>query len=288
MSYVLDLATVAVVVICAAIGFSRGFIRYLIKLLGTLTCVVLALVISDMAAPVVYESVVAPRLQKALEREFGDFDMTSELREALEERGTKVELSDDELRKALSESGSIPEALEKAALRSGKTKEKAAELRERSGEFFEKDFGSALFEQAGFENSEELAEKVDISPSDAYELVRAFMKGSDNSEGIEYIVRNVIDSMMTTLIRFALFIILFILLEALLAVVFMVAGVLDHLPGVSSANRAAGLVLGACKGCLYVLLAGWICARIVKSGSLVSVSVFEGTFLFRYAFRLFY
>ena len=288
MSYALDLATVAVVVICAAIGFTRGFVKYLIKLVGTLTCVILALVISDMAAPAVYDSIVAPRLQKALEREFGDFDMTREVRAALEERGTKIELSDDELKQALSESGSIPAALEKAALKSGKTREKAAELRKRSEEFFEQDFGSTLLEQAGFENHEELAKELELTPARAYDLVRAFVTGPDSSKGIEYIVQNVIDGMVTTLIRFALFVILFILLEALLAVVFMVAGVLDHLPAVSSANRAAGLVLGACKGCLYVLLVGWICARIVKSGSLISASTFEHTFVFRYAFRLFY
>ncbi|MBR1764323.1 MAG: CvpA family protein [Ruminococcus sp.] len=288
MSFALDLAVVALVVICAAIGFARGFIRYLIKLIGTITCVIMALVISDMAAPTAYNDIIAPRLQKALEREFRDFDMTAEMRQALEKRGTDIGLTDEELKEALSDSGSIPAAMEKSALRSGQNKEQAEELRLRTQGFFEKDFGSALFEQAGFNNHEELGERMDISAGKAYDLVRAFTEGEDNSRGIEYIVRNVIDGMMTTLIRFALFVILFILLEALLAVVFMIAGVLDHLPAVSGANRAAGLLLGACKGCMYVLLAGWICAKIVHSGSLISASTFEETFVFRYAFRLFY
>lgn len=288
MSFALDIAVVAIIVICSAIGFARGFVRYLIKFLGTLTCVIVSLVISEMAAPTVYNDIVAPRMQSALEREFQNFDIAHEMREALEKRGTDIGLSDEEFRQALSDSGSIPAAMEKAAEKSGQSKEQAAELRERTKDFFDRDFGSALFEQAGFRNYEELGQRLDISAGKAYDLVRAFAAGEDNSRGIEYIVRNVIDDMMITIIRFALFIIILILSEALLAVIFMIAGALDHLPAVSGANRAAGLLLGAVKGSLYVLLAGWICAKIVQSGSLVSAKTFEESFVFRYAFRLFY
>ena len=145
-----------------------------------------------------------------------------------------------------------------------------------------------MLEEAGYNNYDKISETLEITSAKAYDAVRAFASGEDNKKGIEYIVYHIIDGPVTTLIRFALFVIFMILLEALLAVVFMIAGVLDHLPAVSGANRAGGLILGAAKGCLYILLAAWIAARIVASEGFVSSGLFENTFLFKYFFKIFF
>ena len=127
-----------------------------------------------------------------------------------------------------------------------------------------------------------------MSSGKVYDLVRAFASGEDNTSGVKYLVNNVIDGMMTTLIRFILFAIIFIICEAIVAVVFIVAGVLDHLPMVDGINKTGGLILGILKGVLYIFLLAAICSAFVKSGSYVTADEVEETIVFKYFFSVFY
>ena len=63
MSIALDVMVFAIVIVTSIIGYMTGFMRYIIKLLGKVACVLAAMIISDMAAPPVYNNIIAPRVE---------------------------------------------------------------------------------------------------------------------------------------------------------------------------------------------------------------------------------
>ena len=288
MSILLDVLVFVIIAVTAFIGYRRGFIRYVIRMLGTVACVVVALVISDMAAGPAYNNIVAPKMEKSLLGKFDDFSITDAVRGALRDMGVNVQLDDKQLKKALSDPGSIPAALERTVKSAGVSDKQAAELKEKSESFFDKGFGSILAKEAEVKDHETIGERLSLSAGKAYDLVRAFASDNGNEKGVHYLVYNIIDGVMTTVIRYVIFILLFILLEIVVSVVFRLAGVLDHLPVISGANKWLGLIAGIVKGLLYVLLLAAIFSAIVKSDTVIDPQVFEDSKVFSLFFGLFY
>ena len=141
MALALDLLIPVIITVTAIVGYRRGFVRYLIKLIGTIACIVVALVVSDMLADPVYEHIVAPRMEKTLNKQFEGFDISRVVRKGISDEGTEVTLSDKELRQVLSDGGSLPAAFERAAKQAGDSVEKAAEVKESADRFFKNGFG---------------------------------------------------------------------------------------------------------------------------------------------------
>ena len=201
MSILIDVIALAIIAVTAIIGYKRGFVRYVIKLAGTIACVIFALIVSDMASEPIYRNIVAPRLESAISDEMKDFDITADVRKSMEQTGIKLDMTDAELKKILSDTGSIPTAFERAALDSGKSKEEAEKLRVQTDIYFSDSFGKLILNCAGFDNADELGSKLDISSAKAFDLVRAFTAKDGIAKGVEYIVKNVVDKMITTIIR---------------------------------------------------------------------------------------
>lgn len=288
MSVVLDVLVFVTVALTAFIGYKRGFVRYMLRMLGTLACVIAALIASDIAAAPVYNNIVAPRIESSLLGRFEDFSITDAVRGALGDMGVDVGLDDRQLKKALSDPGSIPTALERTVKNAGGSDEKAAELREKTESFFDSGFGSTLAKEAGLDDHESVGQRLQLSAGKAYDLVRAFASEDGNAKGVHYLVYNILDSSLTTVIRFVIFIVLFIILELIVSLVFRLAGVLDHLPVLAGVNKWLGLAAGIIKGLLYILLLAAIFSAIVKSDSVIDAAVFEESTVFSIFFGFFY
>ncbi len=288
MSIALDITVLIVISLTAFFGYKRGFVRSVLRLLGTIACVVVALIVSDMAAGPAYRNILAPRVESALLGKLENFDITAEVRSALNEMGANITLDDKQLKKVLSDSGSLPSAFERAILSSGGNEIMAAQVKEQSEDFFTNGFSTALAKRAGIKDYESLGERVQLSLGKVYDLVRAFATGEDNKAGVHYLVYNILDNLLTTIIRYALFVVILIVLEIIVSIVFKVAGVLDHLPAISGANKTLGLIFGIIKGVLFVGLFAAIMAAIVKSDSIMDSQVFDDTIIFKAFFNFFY
>lgn len=288
MSIALDIMVFVIIGVTAFIGYKLGFVRYAIKLLGTIACVVVALIVSDMLAPPVFNNIVAPKVESAVLGKLGSFDITSEVKSVLGDLGMGVSLDDKQIRKALSDPGSLPSAFERAALNSGAPQDKAEELKKKAESYFDQDLGTTIAQYAGFDDYEAVGERMQLTSGKAYDLVRAFAKDDGNASGVHYLVYNVFDGVLTSVIRYVIFTVILIILEIAMAVIFRVAGVLDHLPALSGANKTLGLMAGILKGVLYVCLIAGICAAVVKSDSIMDPQTFDDSVIFGFFFRVFY
>lgn len=287
MAFALDTAVILIFTLSAVIGYCRGFIRYALKMLGTIVCVIIALIAAELLSGPVYERFAAPKIETAISEKLKDFSIEDSVRDFLKNNGCEAELSDEQLREALTDSGSIPQAVAKAAEESGLDSAQAEQIEKKMNEFLEGGFVSEVCAELGIEETDE-----DLSKGFVYDTVRA-LADEDKTAGAEYLTGTVAP-LGTSVVKYILFIIILIAAESVLAIIFAVAGVFDRIPVANGINRFFGLLAGMAKGSLYLLLIGFICSAVVSAGGdnsdifPLNTELINKTYIFRYIFYIFY
>ncbi len=273
MAVIIDVLTALVIIVCGAIGFSRGFVKYAIKMLGTLVCIMTALIVSSLTAQPVYEKFIQPKIESTIEQRLEGFDIVSEVENGLNGLGYDVEIPQEQLKEALSDSGNISTAIAQVASENGADSQTCENLQSDLEVFFGKDLTGELCKKIGITDGDEVAESLNLTGGEVYDLIRAFSSEQGISSASEYIVGNLMEYFMITVTRYVLFVIILIVAESVLAIIFAIAGVFDHIPAVNGVNRFFGLVLGLAKGVLYILLASLIISQIRSCAEAGSISV---------------
>ncbi len=289
MAFALDIGVIFIFTVSAAIGYCRGFARYALKMLGTIVCVVLALISADLLSKPVYERFVEPRIEQKISEDLEKFSVEDTVRNYLEKNGCKTELSDDQLREALSDSGSIPQAVARAAENGGADSAQTKRIEEELDSFFENGFVQEVCRGLGIENPDEAME---YSKGFVYDTVRA-LASENKSEGAGYITETAAP-LVQTVVKYILFVIILIAAESVLAIIFAVAGIFDRIPAANGINRFLGLLAGMAKGALYLLLIGFICSVVIGLSEdypghfPLNTELINKTYIFRYIFYIFY
>ena len=78
MAYVLDLAVILVFVLSVVIGYRRGVVRSLSRLIGLVLAVVVAFSLSGVVANTVYDRFVEPMVQSTIEKQIDETASTGE------------------------------------------------------------------------------------------------------------------------------------------------------------------------------------------------------------------
>lgn len=287
MAFALDAAVVLIITLCAVIGYVRGFIRYAIKMLGTVVCVILALIISEIAARPIYERFVEPSLQSAVEQRLKDFDINKVIRNELKNIGLEGEITDEQLSTALSDSGSISSSLSDVARQNGADDASAEKVENELEKFFSGGFVEDICAQTNAGGLKGL----NLSDGMIYDLVRSLASDDGAKNGAEYITGNIVDPAAVTIVRWVLFVIILLAAESVLSIVFAIARVFDKLPAVTGVNRFFGMLLGIAKGLLYIFIIAAAVSAMVsinEAGDLgLDVSFVDRTYIFRYIYALF-
>lgn len=287
MAFALDTAVILIFTLSAVIGYCRGFIRYALKMLGTIVCVIIALIAAELLSGPVYERFAATKIEAAISEKLEDFSIEDSVRDFLKQNGCEAEISDEQLREALTDSGSIPQAVAKAAEESGLDSAQAEQIENKMNEFFEGGFVSEVCAELGIEETDE-----DLSKGFVYDTVRA-LADEDKTVGAEYLTGTAAP-LGTSVVKYILFIIILIAAESVLAIIFAIAGVFDRIPVANGINRFFGLLAGMAKGTLYLLLIGFICSAVVSAGGdnpdifPLNTELINKTYIFRYIFYIFY
>lgn len=288
MALAFDLGTVAVILAAAASGYYRGFAKCAVKLLGTVVCILLALIVSDLAAAAAYESFVAPRVESAVKEKLDGFDVTHYIKTELEKAGYETGLTDAQLREALCGSGDIPTSVAKAAQNGGRSAEEAEKIKSELDDMLSVDFVADICGKMEVDEPEKLAEYMDMSDGKIYDAVRALASENGSQKAAEYITDNILEPFVVTSVRWVLFIIILIAAESVLSIVMAIAGAFNHIPVAGGVNRFFGLLLGAVKGLLYVLLAAVILAAFTAlenaGQNVMNVDFIDDTHIFKYTY----
>ncbi len=289
MAFALDIAVIFIFTASAAIGYCRGFARYALKMLGTIVCVIVAFVLADILSEPIYERFVEPRVVERISEELEGFSVEDTVREYLQQNGIETELTDEQLKEALTYDGDISQAVASAAENGGADSGEISRIEEQLDSFFESGFVQEVCRQLGIENSDEATE---FSKGFAYDTVRA-LASDDESEGAGYIA-GAVSPLIVTIVKYILFIIILIAAESVLAIIFTIAGVFDRIPVANGFNRLLGLLAGMAKGALYLLLIAFICSVVIELSEdypgrfPLNIELINDTYIFRYIFYIFY
>ena len=258
MAYFFDGAVIMILIVTALTGYCKGFVRYVITMLGTVAAVLVAFLIANMSAENVYNKYFKTQLITSLENAAEQTDLSKLVSNELKNEGVDIDLSDEEIKNVLSGAGTLAENTEKLLVSKGTDLDTAKQ------------------------KGEELSEYI--------HSVKALSEGGRT--GAEYLEKNIFRPIALTFIRLCVFMTVYVLMEIVIRLILRLSGVFTRMAGLTAANRFAGMALGLCKGGLYlVLIAFMVCTVINATENKLpkfNSAVFENTYLFSYFFDILY
>ena len=135
MALMFDGAVVIILIVTALMGYCRGFVRYVIAMLGTVAAVAAAFVIAGLASENVYNKYVKTEMIAALESAVDKADVIGIVRNELADEGVTAEISDEEIKSMLSDVGSLADNAEKLLLSKGAGQDAAQEKGEELSDY---------------------------------------------------------------------------------------------------------------------------------------------------------
>ncbi|MDE5576411.1 MAG: CvpA family protein [Oscillospiraceae bacterium] len=245
MKYLLDAAVIGAVIICVLVGRHRGAVKTLIFIAGYAAAFAAAIFVSKTASEYVYEKAVKPAVISAVEtksKELAEEYLSpGKLGTVLEAQG--VELTDEQLEGIIEKGENYAQLLTDDQFRSA--------LRHMFTEYCR-----ALTEAFSGVVPEEILEEADryISETEA-ENLRITELAEEKKESVsEILEREIIRPVMMKTVRTALFIVTFAAASLIVSVIARAAGLIRHIPGVSSADSFAGGLLGLLQGLLFTVI----------------------------------
>ena len=138
MVWILDCAVVIILILTALVGYKKGFVKYIISSIGTITAIIIAFLVADMIAPTVYDQWVRSHVRDYVEEKIESFDVTDVVAQEMKKCGYDVEISNNELANALRSDGDISAKIGELAEKKGESSSLAKELQSDMEKFFEK------------------------------------------------------------------------------------------------------------------------------------------------------
>ena len=291
MALLLDFAVVIILILTAAAGWNKGFLRYIVSSVGTVAAIIIAFLLADILAPTVYEKWIQPDVRDFIEQKIDDFDISNVVAKEIKDCGYDVELSDKELDKALRSEGDISQKLAELAEKKGESAEIAEKLRADMEKFFETRFPDKFNKIFTGIDTQKLGDGVDYTKNQAYDVVRA-LADNDIDKGSSFIEYNLVRPFVTVGVKILLTILLFVVVSIVVRILFSIAGILNYVPVANSFNRLLGMLAGIIKGGLYLIVISFGLALLIESAgdsfNNFNTKVIDETFLFRHLFYLFY
>ena len=278
MAYFFDGAVIMILIVTALTGYCKGFVRYVITMLGTVAAVLVAFLIANMSAENVYNKYFKTQLITSLENAAEQTDLSKLVSNELKNEGVDIDLSDEEIKNVLSGAGTLAE---------NTAQQKGEEL----SEYIHSVMPQKLSEKLeGNKLGKSLSKAVKFTAEQIDEAVKALSEGGRT--GAEYLEKNIFRPIALTFIRLCVFMTVYVLMEIVIRLILRLSGVFTRMAGLTAANRFAGMVLGLCKGGLYlVLIAFMVCTVINATENKLpkfNSAVFENTYLFSYFFDILY
>lgn len=291
MNLAFDGAVIVILILTALTGYYRGFVRYVVTMLGTVAAVVIAFFIANLAADNVYNNYVKGRLISSLETAVDGADIAKIVKNELKNEGVDIDISDEEIRATLSKAGTLADNVGSFLTSKGADSATAQQKGEELSEYIHSVMPSKISEK--FENEklgEALSKSVQFGEEQIEQAVKALSQGGRT--GAEYLEKNIFRPVALTFIKLCMFIAAFVLVDIVIKLILFVSGVFTRMPALSAANRFGGMVLGLAKGCLYLLLIAFVVCTVINTTENrlpeFNSNTFEETYLFKYFFDILY
>ena len=292
MNYLLDGMVAVILIVTMLVGYYRGFVRYVISMLGTVVSVVLSLLIANALAQPVYERFVQQPITQSIETAVSKMDVNSIVKNELENLGAGQLVDDNDVEEILTGAGTISENLDSVLTTKGADTATAEDISGKFNNWLSSDnVSKKITEVTGDENSvSAIMQGVDFTREQIDTTIKTIAQ--DKTSGAEYMEKNIVQPIAVPVVKVVLFFVCLIFLGLVIKLILFVSGVFTKLPEISAANHFGGLALGCIKGLLYVALIAFMLCTVVNSthDSLPTFNseISESTYIFKYFFNFFY
>lgn len=276
MKYLLDAAVVGAVIICVLAGRHRGAVKTLIFIAGYAAAFAAAIFVSKTASEYVYEKAVKPAVISAVEtksEELAEEYLSAEkLGAVFAAQG--VDLTDEQLEDIIEKGGNYAQLLTDEEFHSA--------VRHMFTEYCR-----ALTEAFSGVVPEEILEEADryITETEAENLRLTKLAEEEKESVSEIIEREVIRPVMMKTVRTVLFIVTFAAASLIVSMIARAAGLIRHIPGVSSADSLAGGLLGLLQGLLFTVIfsvaANVFISLTSDANKYLNTEIISETFIFK-------
>lgn len=291
MAYVFDGAVIMILIVTALTGYCKGFVKYVITMLGTVAAVLVAFLIANMSAENVYNKYFKTQLITSLENAAEQTDISKLVSNELKNEGVDIELSDEEIKNVLSGAGTLAENTQKLLASKGADLDTAQQKGEELSEYVHSVMPQKLSEKLdGNKLGSSLSKAVEFTTEQIDDAVKALSNGGRT--GAEYLEKNIFRPIALTFIKLCVFVVIYVLMEIVIRLILRLSGVFTRMTRLSAANRFGGMALGLCKGGLYVILIAFMVCTVINVTSdrlpQFNSTTFENTYLFSYFFDILY
>ena len=178
MAYFFDGAVIMILIVTALTGYCKGFVRYVITMLGTVAAVLVAFLIANMSAENVYNKYFKTQLITSLENAAEQTDLSKLVSNELKNEGVDIDLSDEEIKNVLSGAGTLAENTEKLLVSKGTDLDTAQQKGEELSEYIHSVMPQKLSEKLeGNKLGKSLSKAVKFTTEQIDEAVKALSEG---------------------------------------------------------------------------------------------------------------
>ncbi|MFT3951004.1 MAG: CvpA family protein [Oscillospiraceae bacterium] len=280
MSIVYDIVTAAVIALAVFYGYRRGIIRMALLAASLVGAVVAAMLIANAAAPVIYDKYIDQRVVTAVKQQLEGEDLSAQITEeinrsaqtASDGNSQKIQITDEELRKAAQQSGKLSDNLAALAQEKGYTDDKAALSQEIADRMKSGAFTAEIKEKLPDSAASVLTAAVTASEDKTKDAIIALTQ-DDPEETAQQLSANIVAPAAENLIGMALSVVLFVIIFALLRMIVRISGILNAVPILGGLNRLTGALCGLLLGVGAVLLLAGLVRVFIDAG--IGTSVFN-------------
>lgn len=290
MSLIFDGVIIVIFIVTALIGFHRGFIRYVITMLGTFVSVIIALAAANFLTEPVYDRFIKDSLTNSIQTAAENIDVVEMTKNELAKEGVNVNISSEDIRAILRKGGNIAENVGDYLQKNGADNQSVKNITGKFDNYLHTNMTDKI-NSYGLAKSNPMIDKIKLTEETIDGAVSA-LASENKAEGARYLEKHVFAPPIMSVLKVILFGICFALITLLTKLILLISGILKKLPGVTAANRFGGLLLGLCKGALYTALLAFLYCTVVNSTGgnmdIINTENAEKSYLFKYFFDFFY
>lgn len=285
--WILDIITVAIVILCIYNCAKKGFSKIIILIAGCVVSVLLAMAVSNGTSEFIYDKFIKQSSIEGVESALEEYDPAMTVKEVIESQNYGAVVENSRIEKILRSDDCIIELYEYASQQSGTEVEENDKIFKEKfmrnfTDLFSKNLGVKLPPYVTHEIVEEISENEKLFMN----VLTMVVEQPD--EVPEYIEKNFIRQPALRLVRAFVFIICYFIFMTIIRIVINKTFKFGLLNGFDKLDKTVGGLLGIVQaGVMLIIMAVLvkILIRVAESdGSFISYETVEKTALFRYVF----
>ncbi len=285
MSYVYDIAIVAVFVLCIIIGLRKGIAKTIVSFIVHVLCIITAFVFSMLTAEGLYMSYVQQPVLNNVEDAVTEFDISKEIKDYYFEKTVGLDISDSQVQNILSDTDNMDKKLGDSLddnISGYDTNEGYEALYGIINDHLQKKVSKYIPSCAG-----KYFDQIKASKKDVFTLIQ--LLNTDKKAAAQYIEENCIRSLMIRFVKIVSFVAFSIVFMIIAKIILVIINNNQAVKAAGSTDAMLGALLGIAVGLVIAIMIAFLIKMIIYAGGqndYLNEDVINGSLIFKYFYKM--